>query len=123
MDNSLRKPLYKIELWLIKAIPIIISILYFTNTILSYFNINLEIFSMLGGLSLITILFLYISSFVFNFCKYHRLFIHYITLNWLLDVFDYYIGIPITNKAYLILILSITAIFIYFITYFKLKKI
>lgn len=123
MDNSLHKPLYKIELWLIKAIPIIISILYFTNTILSYFNINLEIFSMLGGLSLITILFLYISSFVFHFCKYHRLFIHYITLNWLLDVFDYYIGIPITNKAYLILILSITAIFIFFITYFKIKKI
>lgn len=123
MDNSLVKPLYKIELWLIKAIPIIISIMYFCNTILSYFNINLEIFSMLGGVSLIPIIFLYISSFVFRFCRYHRLFLHYITLHWLLDVFDYYIGIPITNKGYLILILLITAIFIFLITYFKFKKI
>ena len=40
------------------------------NSILSYFNIDLVILSYIGEVSLITILFIYIASYAFKFCKY-----------------------------------------------------
>ena len=124
VEEKLRsKLLYKIELYLIKVIPMIISGIYVLNTILSYFDIDVPALSYIGGVSLLPLAFLYLSSYVFKFCLYHRMFLHYVLLVNILDIYDYYIGIPITNKAYLILIISITAIFIFFITYFKFKKI
>ena len=38
------------------------------NAILSYFNIDLVILSYIGGVSLITILFIYVASYTFKFC-------------------------------------------------------
>ena len=44
-EENLSKLLYKIELYLIKIIPIIIAFIYLLNTILSYFYIDLPILS------------------------------------------------------------------------------
>lgn len=111
--------LYKIELYLIKIIPMIISLLYLLDTILSYFYIDAPIISYLAGTSVLELLFLYLSSIVFRFCAYHRMFIHYITLNWLLNIYDYYIGIPVSSKGLFMLYIIITCIFMFLILYFK----
>ena len=120
-EAKLNKPLYKIELFLIKMIPIIISVLEVVNTILSYLNIEVELISAVAGMSLLPWLFLYISSFVFKFCIYHRLFLYYILVNELLSWYDYKIGVPLSAKGYLVLHLIIAGIFIILITYFKFK--
>ena len=114
---NISKYLYKIVLYLIKVIPITTSALILANTILSYFNIDLEIFSHLCGVSVFTILFFYLTSIAFRFCIYHRMFIHYITLNWLLNLYDYYIGIPLNDLHLLYLYLAITGIFLFIILY------
>ena len=121
VEEKLNKLLYKIELLLIKLIPIILSILTLLNVILSYININVELLSAIGGMSLLPWLFLYISSFVFKFCIYHRLFLYYILVNELLSWYDYKIGVPLSAKGYLVLHLIIAGIFIILITYFKFK--
>jgi type IV secretory pathway TraG/TraD family ATPase VirD4 len=113
----MHKYLYKIVLYLIKLVPIIISALTLLNIILSYFYIELEIFAHIGGVSLLFILFMYLTSVAFQFCKYHRMFIHYITVNWLLHLYDYYIGIPLANTPLLYLYLIITGIFLFIILY------
>lgn len=115
------KTLYKIELYLIKVIPILLAILCFTNTVLSYFYIEIPLLSYIGGNSLFTLLFLYLSSFVFRFCIYHRIFIHYIALNWILNIIDYYIGIPISNRSLFLMYMIITGIMLFILLYFKLK--
>lgn len=89
------KYLYKIELYLIKVIPMIISALYLLNITLSYYDIDMRIFSILGGVSILPFIFLYISSIVFKFCSYHRMFIYYIGVCNIIDYIDYYIGIPL----------------------------
>ena len=61
------------------------------NSILSYFNIDLVILSYIGGVSLITILFIYITSYTFKFCEYHRIFLHYIVVTWIINIIDLYI--------------------------------
>ena len=113
------KRLYRIELYLIKVIPVILAVICLLNTILSYFGIDLELLAYLGGNSVLSIIFLYTSSIVFRFCIYHRMFIHYITLNWVLNIIDYHIGIPITNRSLFLLYMIITGIFLFLILYFK----
>ena len=117
------KYLYKIVLYLIKVIPIITSLGFLINTILSYFCVDLEIFAHLCGVSIFTIIFFYLTSIAFHFCRYHRMFIHYITLTWLLRLYDYYIGIPSDNLHLLLFYLAITGIFLFIILYEHQKTI
>ena len=77
------------------------ALLSLLNTILSYFNINVEILSYIGSVSLVTLVLLYTTSYVFKFCEYHRMFIHYTTITWILNIIDLYIGIPLNNFCYL----------------------
>lgn len=121
MEANLNKLLYKIELYLIKIIPVVISGLYLLNTILSYYNKHIELISAIAGISLLPWLFLYISSFVFKFCLYHRLFLYYIAINELIAWYDYKIGFNINNTQYLYSHLVIAGIIIFLVTYLKIK--
>ena len=110
--QSLRsKRLYKFELILLKFIPFILAIACLLNTILSYFGIDLAILTYLCGISFFTLLFLFVSSYVFKFCLYHRLPLYYVIVNNLLAIYDYHIGIPLNDKHLLILYLIIAWIF------------
>lgn len=94
------------------------------NSILSYFNIDLYILSYIGGISIFTMVFLYLSSYVFKFCEYHRMFLHYVVVTWIINTIDYYIGIPINNLEYLCLQMIIAGIslFIILLLYYKTNK-
>lgn len=97
-ENSLRnKSLYKIELYLLKVMPMLLAAIYLINTVLSYYDIILPVLSYIGGLSLIPLVFMYISSYVFRFCSYHRMFLHYIVINDLINLVDYYYTLPISD--------------------------
>ena len=122
MSTLKNKELYKIELYLIKVIPMLFAGLSLLNTILSYFDIDCFILSYVGSVSVLTLLFMYLSSIVFRFCAYHRMFIHYTLVNWLLNIIDYYIGIPISNWSLFIMYMSITGLFLFFILYLKFRK-
>lgn len=123
VEERLRsKYLYKFVLYLIKIIPIITSVLFLLNTVLSYFYIDLEIFTHLCGVSFFSITFFYLASILFRFCLYHRMFIHYVTINWLLNLYDYYIGIPVSNRGLFAIYMMITGITLLIILYLKFKK-
>ena len=94
------------------------------NSILSYFNIDLYILSYIGGISIFTMVFLYLSSYVFKFCEYHRMFLHYVVITWIINTIDYYIGIPINDLEYLCLQMIIAGIslFIILLLYYKTNK-
>lgn len=122
VEESLNKSLYKIELYLIKVIPMVLSGIALLNTVLSYLYIDVPLLSYLGGVSVLTIAFLYISSYVFRFCAYHRMFIHYITVNWVLNIIDYYIGIPLSNKGLFLMYMVITGITLFIILHYHVKS-
>ena len=115
------KEIYKIELYTIKVIPIAISVIYLLNTILSYCYIDLPILSWIGGLSLLPWLFLYLSSFVFRFCIYHRMFLYYIVVCNILSYIDYTWTLPISDRGLFLLNIIIAGIFLFVILYLKLK--
>lgn len=122
MDENLKnKTLYKWELISIKTIPMILAAVSLLNILLSYFDIDVPLLSYIGGISLLPLIFLYLSSVVFRFCVYHRLFLHYVSLNWILNIVDYYIGIPVSNKNMFLIYIIITGVFLFLILYFHQK--
>ena len=120
-EKLINKRLYKLELVLLKFMPFLLALFHALNTILAYFNLEYRIINYLSGVSILTLVFLYISSYVFKFCSYHRIFLHYIVINNLISAYDLYIGINISNFNYLILHIIILFIAILIATYLYVK--
>lgn len=121
-NSRINKSLYKIELYLLKVIPMTLAGIYLINTILSYFYIDLPILSTIGGISLLPLVFLYISSYAFHFCAYHRMFLHYIVINDILCWLDYSYQLPIDNWEYLLLHIILAGVCAFIILYLKFRK-
>lgn len=98
-EKHLNKSIYKIELYVLKVIPVVIAGIYLLNTILSYIGLDVIICSIVGGMSILPLLFLYLSSYVFGFCLYHRLPLYYIFISDLISYYDLFVGISISNRT------------------------
>lgn len=122
VEESLNEALYKIQLYLLKVIPMVMAFICLLNTTLSYFDIDLPVLSYISSNSILTVVFFYISSYVFKFCEYHRMFIHYNTLMWVLNIYDMYIGVPISDRSIFSIYLIITGIFMFIILYLYVKS-
>lgn len=92
------KSLYKLDLFLLKLLPVIMSFSYIFNLTCAYYECDFQAFPHFLGITLPPLIFMYISSYVFKFCSYHRMFIHYITFVECLCIIDYYWGIPVSDK-------------------------
>ena len=60
------KNLYKVEPYLLKIMPMVIALAYLVNTVSSYFGVDIPILASIAGMSLIPLIFMYISSYVFK---------------------------------------------------------
>lgn len=123
MEAALKsKSLYKVELYLLKIMPMIIALAYLVNTVSSYLDIDLPILASIAGMSLIPLVFMYISSYVFRFCEYHRIFLHYIAINDIINIYDWYIGIDISDRDLFVLNMSIAGISLFIILYLYVRS-
>lgn len=111
------KRLHKLTIGVLKVIPMLLALITLLNQVLSYFGIDLEVLSYIGGVSLLPMMFLYLASYCFGFCSYHRMFLHYVVICDILVLIDYYIGIPISNINMLLVNLTIAGITLYIILY------
>lgn len=78
--------------------------------------------SYIGGISVIPLIFLYLASYMFRFCEYHRMFLHYIVFTWIINITDYYVGIPISDLEYLCLQMIIAGISLFIILCLYVKS-
>lgn len=99
--------------------PIVMCCIAILSTTLSYYDIDIPILSYIGGVSLLELLFMYVSSFAFKFCIYHRLPIHYLTIIWIVNIVDEFFRIPVTDKEFMLIHLIVAGIFIILMLYFK----
>lgn len=125
-ETSLKsKDLYKLTLSTLKLLPMIMAFSYLAMFTLANTIEDLVIIPHILGTVIAPLAFLYLTSYVFRFCAFHRMFIHYYALTSLLNVTDYYIRIPISDEAITTLHDSVTIVFLVLvvITYIiKFKK-
>lgn len=106
------KTLYKVFLVILKYIPVFVTLTYILNSILCIINIDIPVLSNIAGMSLSTWVFMYIATFVFRFCIYHRLLLYYILTADLVNITDYYIGLPLEDMGLISLNLSLVGVLI-----------
>lgn len=121
VGENLNRRVYKLLILMLKYIPILIALVYIINTALSYFYIDIPILSNLVGMSLLPWIFMYLSAIVFKFCLYHRMFLHYILVTDVINIIDYYVGIPIKDLELLMIHMVITGLFLFIILYLYVK--
>lgn len=113
VEESLRlsKIHYKLFIIILKYIPIV-----------ALFGVYIEPLSNIAGMSLLTWIFLYVSTYVFRFCTYHRMFLWYILIDDLINIIDYYYKLPIETGNLLMLHNSIIGVFLFIILYLYVKS-
>ena len=120
--EGLNKTLVKVLIYVLRVIPMILAVCEAVNSGLYFFGIEAPVLSFIGGTSFIPLIFIYIASWVFGFCTYHRMFLYYIFILHVINIIDYTIGIPISNCAMLSVHSVITAVFLFLVLYFKKKE-
>lgn len=113
VEENLNKSMYKLLILMLKYILMLISLVYVLNTALSYFYIDIPVLSNLAGMSILPWIFMYLSATVFRFCLYHKMFLHYILVTDIINIIDYYIGIPIEDLELLMIHGTITGLFLF----------
>ena len=121
-SKVLSKLLYKLMLVALKVIPMLLALCAVFNMLFDFFGIDSRILSMIGGVSFLPLMFLYLVSAVFRFCIYHRMFLHYILVNNILIYTDYWIGLPIGDKLLLMIHIAVVGLFLFLILYFYRKE-
>lgn len=122
-EKQSRSLSHKSFLIILKYIPHFIAFVYAIVTLGDFFEYDFLGLGYLFNVSLIGWLFMLLTSFVFKYCRVHRLPLYYIAINDLLNITDYYIGIPISVRSFLILHLLIIFIFIGLYTYYYVRNI
>ena len=113
---------YKLLIGTLKIIPMVLAITTMTGTLFSFFNINPSVLSFMGSVSLFPLIFLYLASYAFRFCIYHRMFLHYIVANNILVYADYLFGIPVSNISLFMIHSVIIGLFLFLVLYFYKRE-
>lgn len=121
-ENLRSKTLYKVLILLLKYIPLVIAFCYLLNTLAAIFNFNCQVLSHLAGMSLFTWVFLYISTIVFRFCNYRRMFLWYILVDDVISIADYYLDIPINDFQIIAVHCVLAGICLFIILYLYVKS-
>lgn len=88
----------------------VLAVLSFSDTILSYLGIESNTISYINAL--LVWLFLYLSSFVFKFCRWHRMFLYYLLIEGVINWYDYEFVIPLSLRPMIAIQLCLAIIFI-----------
>ena len=116
-ERLARKRLYKVTIGVLKIIPMLLSFCVVLNMFFDFFGIDSGIISTIGGISFLPLLFIYLASFAFGFCRYHRMFLHYIVVNNVLTMADYYVGLPVDNVSLFMVHIFLVGLFLFLILY------
>lgn len=123
VEKQSRSLSYKSFLIVLKYIPYILACGYAISTLGDFFEYDLIGLGYVCNVSLFSWLFMLLTSFIFKYCYIHRLPLYYIAVNDLLNITDYYIGIPISVKSFLCLHLLVMFMFMSLYVYGYVKGI
>lgn len=122
MAEKLNKNAVKYFVLATKVLPIAIAAIHFLNMLISFLYGNDIFLNYIGSISLLPILYLYFASYTFKLCEYYRMFLHYTIVINTINIYDYYIGIPISDIELFIIGCSLTVVLMLSVIYLKFFK-
>lgn len=112
----------KLFVLMIKFVPIIMMVGMLSTNLCCYFEVGLmwtNLFDFILGNSLLISILLYVCSYTFGLCSWHRLIITANLINITIASYDILFGIPISDLKLLALYYIVATVFILIILYNK----
>lgn len=106
------KSVYKITVKLLKLLPMIMVLSYFIMLGLSFVADRYVVIPHVLGTVIAPLVFIYLISYVFRYCTFHRLFIHYYVFIQLLNVIGHYHWLPTDGETTTLIHDGVTIVFI-----------
>lgn len=122
MVEKVNITLFKKFVLVSKVLPMVLAFCHFIHIILSYFYIDTTFINYFASISILTVAYLYLVNYVLKLCSYYRMFLHYCVIIDIFNVYDYYIGIPISDVSLLLFYGGVTIIIMFIILYIKVFK-
>lgn len=122
MVEKVNITLFKRFVLVSKVLPMVLAFCHFIHIILSYFYIDTTFINYFASISILTVTYLYLVNYVLKLCSYYRMFLHYCVIIDIFNVYDYYIGIPISDVSLLLFYGGVTIIIMFIILYIKVFK-
>lgn len=122
MEEKLSKKSVKKFVLATKILPMVIAAIHFLNMIISFLYGNDIFLNYIGSISLLPILYLYLASYTFKLCTYYRMYLHYTVIVNIINIYDYYIGIPVSDIGLFIIGMILTTITMFIVIYLKFFK-
>lgn len=122
MVEKVNITLFKRFMLVSKVLPMVLAFCHFIHIILSYFYIDTTFINYFASISILTVAYLYLVNYVLKLCSYYRMFLHYCVIIDIFNVYDYYIGIPISDVSLLLFYGGVTIIIMFIILYIKIFK-
>lgn len=120
--KSINKNQMKLFVLVSKVLPVILALCHLLNCIFGYVGWNNVILGYISGISILTVGYLYLISYLIKLCGYYRMFLHYCVIIDVINIYDYYIGIPISNTKLLMAYCGLTIILMLSVIYLKFFK-
>lgn len=109
----------KLALLLLKAVPVVGALSCVLNSMLSYIGIYLD------WLGYATISFFiiawYLLARIFNFCTFYFILLFYVLSCEALNMADYYIGIPVSDRGMFVLHVSLFGLYALIYTFIHVR--
>lgn len=112
---------HKAFLFVLKIIPMVLALIYFFSIIQTVYTDGTKI-NVVGHVPIIQLSVLYLESSVFQFCFYHRMFLHYISVINIYNAINVYYPFRILTLNFFITIMIITFIFMVILLINHLRK-
>lgn len=122
MVEKVNITLFKRFVLVSKVLPMVLAFCHFIHIILSYFYIDTTFINYFASISILTVAYLYLVNYVLKLCSYYRMFLHYCVIIDIFNIYDYYIGIPISDISLLLFYGGVTIIIMFIILYIKVFK-
>ena len=75
-----------------------------------------------ASISILCVAYLYFVSYMLKLCEYYRMFLHYCVVINILNILDYYIGLPVSDIGIYLIFVIITIVTMFIIIYLKFFK-
>lgn len=102
MNNQIiDKRKHKLLIFVLKILPAIMAGSYIIEMISIFLGFGTQVLINFIGMIVAPILFMYLASYVFKFCEYHRIFIHYVLILEILTTVKWYYPVIVTSQMVL----------------------
>ena len=119
VEKSVNKKKMKVFVLVSKVLPMVLALCHLLNCVFGCFGWNNIILCYISGISILTVGYLYLVSYLIKLCGYYRMFLHYCVIIDVINIYDYYIGIPISNIKLLMVYCGLTIILMLSVIYLK----